>query len=327
MDKQSSKSDEILGILTEFAVFDDNRIAMVVNGVANEVVEVVKAGSSAGCEFITAMALNLNFLEEILALKIYEILIDLVMQENFEWKSREKFLACFQKLINLQGLTQLIEISNEISKNFSKILKISPPLAISQNLISIFEKLALYSEMKDKISASGELANAIFASISLSTRSSTLVIRLLNLIATFIDQVSFRRAFVEFCACEFLQYYLKSSAFQLRASACNLINMAANYSELCTEMVNEGILKTLSDNFECSLCSDGFERMLNMDLSMKFAIRRRLDVNDKIKSGFFASKGKIDFMVLRKVMQSEISSPFRAVYVINFDEEIKMGKI
>lgn len=318
--------DEALRILTKFAIFDDNRKMMIENNVTNIVIEKLKSGNLPACLFIVAMSSNLEFFKEILNLKIYEILIDCALNENFEWTNREKFLITFQKLINLQGLSELIEISSKISKMCSQLMKISLPFNILLTLLTILEKLAIYSDMKEKISEI-ELAKAVFTSITLSSRSSMLIIRLLNLIAIFIDQESFRKAFHEFSACEFLHNFLKSPAFQLRASACNLINMASNYSDLCTEMINEGILKFLSENFECSLCSDGFEMMLNMDLSMKFAIRRRLEVSDKISSGFYASKEKMDFMVLRRVMQSSESSPYRTVFSINFDGELENGRI
>jgi hypothetical protein len=67
--------------------------------------------------------------------------------------------------------------------------------------------------------------------------------------------------------------------------------------------------------------------MLNSDLSLKFAIRRRLEVSDKIKDGFYASKCEIDFMSLRKIMSGNCESPFRAVYTVNFGEVTKIGKI
>lgn len=323
IDKSSSNREEILSVLTEFASIDDNRKILIENGATKEILEMLKNGSLSACDAICVMSLNLKFLGEILQEKIYEILHENFMNENFE--IREKFLKTFHGLITVQGLSQLIEISPKLSENFSKMFKISQPFKILQILISILEKFSHYLDVKEKISTN-ELAHAVYTSLALSTRQSILIIRLLNLITNYLDQPSFRDVFIKFPACEFLSKFLKSSVHQIRVSSCNLINVAANYEQLSTTMINEGILRILLDCFECTICSDGFETMLNSDLSLKFAIRRRLEVNDKIKSGFYASKGEIEFMDLKKIMSGNLASPLSVVYTVNFRDEIKVGE-
>lgn len=322
-DKNSLNQEETLSILTKFALYDDNRKVLIENRMTQDIIEMLKNGSISACNAINVMRVDLNFLCEILQSRIYETLLANIKNEDKKWEIREIFLNTLKNTVNIQGLSYLIESSLDISKSFSQIIEFSPPVNISITLVSILDKLATYPDVKEKI-ATDELVKAVCT--SLSSRHSMLIIQLLHLIANYIDQQSFRDGFIEFSVCKFLVNFLKSTVYQVRLSACNLINMSTNYPEIIFTMINEGILMMLLDCFECTICSDGFEKMLNVDMSLKFSIRRRLEVSDKIKDGFYASKKAIDFMNLRKIMFANCSSPFHPIFTINFGNEIKIGE-
>lgn len=329
MDIESGNREETLSILNEFAKLDDNRKIMCQNEIFKDIFPLIRENCSIeACNFVSVMSTNILCFEEIFSQNIYVILLDAVTSEGKNWENISTALLTFQKLINLQGLRYLEEISEIISRNVAAILVDSPPTFVILTLITILEKLACYSEVKMKICETNSLSNAVYSTLISSRRSTKLMIRLFNLIANYIDQKTFRISFNEFEMCEMIQYYLNSHVNQMKVSICNLISMSSNYQELVTRMIDGGILKLLHDNFDCSVCSDGFEAMLNSDMSLKFSVRRKLDVNDRITSGFYASKNeRLDFMKLREIMSTELESPICPVYTINFCDAMELPNL
>ncbi|KAL7021129.1 hypothetical protein ACKWTF_011769 [Chironomus riparius] len=329
MDIKNENREETLSILIEFAELDDNRKIMCQNEIFKDIFTLIRENCSIeACNFVSVMSTNILCFEEIFSQNIYVILLDAAMSKRKSWENISKALLTFQKLVNLQGLRYLDEISENISWNVAAIIADSPPTFIILTLITILEKLACYSEVKMKICETNSLSNAVYSTLISSRRSTKLMIRLFNLIANYIDQKTFRISFNEFEMCEIIQYYLNSHVSQMKVSVCNLISMSSNYQELVTQIIDSGILKILHDNFDCSICSDGFEAMLNSDMSLKFSVRRKLDMNDRIRSGFYASKNpRIDFMKLRQIMSTEFESPLCPVYTINLSDAVEFPNI
>lgn len=329
MDVESGNREETLSVLIEFAKLDDNRKIMCQNEIFKDVFTLIRKNCSIeACNFVSVMSTNILCFEEIFSQNIYVILLDAVMSERKSWENISTALLTFQKLINLQGLRYLEEISENIIKNVVAILADSPPTSVVLILITILEKLACYSELKMKMCETNSLSNAVYSTLISSRRSTKLMIRLFNLIANYIDQRTFRISFNEFEMYEMIQYYLNSNVNQMKVSVCNLISMSSNYQELVAKLIDSGILKILHNNFDCSICFDGFESMLNSDMSLKFSVRRKLDVSDRITSGFYASKNeRLDFMKLREIMMTDLESPICPVYTINFGDDVEFPKI
>lgn len=289
VDKLAKNRELLLSILIEFAKIDDNRRVLCENGIIKEIVEMLKtSGSSLACDAIIVMSKNIFCLREILSENVYILFMNVAMNEDKEWANRNIALTSLLKLINIQGFKSLLEISSNIGEKFAKILNDSSTnLSFKLTAISILVKLSEYQEIKSKL-AETALNESVFSCLSVSTNSTNLTIRLFNLAANFMDQLSFRKAFIECDAVVIIESNLKSPS-SLASAACTFINAAANYPELCETLIRDGILKRLMKNFDCSICSDAFEALLSHDLSMKFAIRGRLHVEEKIKSGFFAN--------------------------------------
>lgn len=154
------------------------------------------------------------------------------------------------------------------------------------------------------------------------------MVKLFNLAASFMDQESFRSAFADHGATDLIRIHLQSPSSHLQSAVCNLISSSSDHPKLRELMIKDGVLTLLMEFFDCSLCSDAFEAILNHDLSVKLAVRGSLKACDKIKSGFYATKGNwIEFQRLRDIMISDSSSPLKTVYTINFEgAELKMGQ-
>lgn len=321
MDKLAKNRELLLSILIEFAKIDDNRRVLCENGIVKEIMEMLMtSGSSSACDAIIVISTNIFCLRKILSDNVYIVLLNVSMNEDKEWANRKIALKTFLSLINIQGFKSLLEISSNIGEEFAKILKISVNLNFKLTAISILEKLSEYQEIKMKL-AETSLNESVFSALSVSTNSTNLTIRLFNLASNFMDQLSFREAFIECNGTVIIKRNLESPS-SLTSAACSFINAAANFPELCETMIQDGILKRLMKNFDCLICSDAFEALLSHDLATKFAIRGRLHVEEKIKSGFFATKGNwIDFQQLRELLYNDVASPFNPVYTINFEEE------
>ncbi|KAG5672949.1 hypothetical protein PVAND_003036 [Polypedilum vanderplanki] len=315
--------EELLQILTSLASFEDNLRIMHENGFISEIFKMVKENASvAACDALIVMSKKVNCLEDILKENVYSILLQLLNDTNVD-----KILTTFQSLINLQGLNYLLDITSNLVEVFIKILKTSPSAPLKVKVIGILEKLAIYSSLKTKISQYSELSKEIFFCLLYSSYSTKLIVRLFHLIAIYIDQESFRKSFIEFNASEIIEIYLSSQVTQVRASVCTLINLASNYAELPAHLIDNGVLKALQQcDFECSICYDSFESLLNTNISVKFSVLRRLESNEKISSGFYASKSnKLDWQVQRELMKTDLHCPVLPIYTINFDDKNYFG--
>lgn len=266
-------------------------------------------------------------LKEILSANIYPMLLKIAMSDEHEWSQRTVALTAFLKLVSIQGSEQLLEISRDIGNEMGKVLTASANLNFASVAVSVLMKLSEYREIKESLAESG-LSSAIFPAIINSARSSQLVVRLYNLAANFIDQESVRNEFFSSNAIEQIATNLQSPATQLRAVVCNFINTSAGYPGFCDVFIEHGTLQLLMDNFDSSVSSDAFEAILQRDLSMKFAVRGRLEASEKIQTGFYATKGNwIDSIELRETMLVDGMSPKKVVYAVNLDEnEFDLGQ-
>lgn len=151
------------------------------------------------------------------------------------------------------------------------------------------------------------------------------MIELFNLGSLFISELSFQQVFVNSKIDELIKYHLYSPAVVLQTSVCSFLTSCANYKSLCEKFIENGILQLLLDDIDtsrCSMCSAGIKNILDHDLSVKFAICGRLEVRDKIGTGFYATKRDwVGFMQLRGMMQSDLIEPFYPVYAINFTKK------
>lgn len=331
-DIENENREEILSILIEFAVIEDNKKIMCQNGIFKDIFAMIKENCSIeACNFLSMMSTNIFYFEEIFAYSenIYALLLNAIMSdESKNWQKRSAALLAFQNLINLHGLHFLMEISDIISTSLSTILTNSEPTFITLILITILDKLACYSDIKVGICKTNALSTAVYSTFVSSRHSTKLIIRLFHLIANYIDQETFRTSFIEFKMCDMIRYYLQSHVNQMKMSVCNLINMSSNYQEITSRIVDDGVLKILLNNADCSICSDGCEAILNSDLSLKFSVMRKLNENDRIMSGFYASRTpRIDFMKMREIMKSDSESPICPIYMINFEDTEEISEI
>lgn len=151
------------------------------------------------------------------------------------------------------------------------------------------------------------------------------MIELFNLGSLFISEFNFQQVFVKSKMDELIKYHLYSPAVVLQTSVCSFITSCANYKSLCEKFIDDGILQILLDdinNSRCSMCSAGIKNILDHDLSVKFAICGRLEVRDKIGSGFYATKRDwVGFMNLREIMRKDLVNPFYPIYSINFTKK------
>lgn len=330
MDQSSSCRERFLSILTEFAKIDDNRRILGENGIMKEILEMLRiSGAPEACEATIVMSTNIFCLMEILNENVYKILLSLAMNDEKDLSNRTLALKTFLKIICIQGFKALLGIANEIGDGFAQIIKTTSNLDFFLTTISILVKLAEYHEIKLQLALSS-LTDGVFTALATSITSTSLMIRLFNLASNFMDQESFQQAFVDYEAVALIDVNLKSQSSLLRSAVCNFISAATNYPKICEILISEGILKLLINNFDCTICSDAFEAILNHDLSIKFAVRGRLESNEKIQSGFYATKGKwIDFQRLRELMFMDSSSPLNPVFSVNFEEsqttELKLG--
>lgn len=313
--------EEILSILTEFSALEDNRRVMCQNGIFKKIFKLIKEKSSMeACNFMSVMSTDISCFNGIFSENIYEILLDAVMG-NLTICNRSTALMTFEKLINLYGLHYLEDISERIGRNFAELLNAENPVCFTTMLIAILEKLSRYSDLKMSMCETKLLANAVYSTFHSSKRYTKLIIRLFHLISNYIDQETFRISFIEHCMFDMIKCYLQSHVHQMKVTVCSLINMSSNYPELSARIVDEDILKILLENVECSVCSDGVEAILGSDLSLKFMLRRKLDVNDRITSGFYASRDmKLDFMEIRHIMNADDKCPIYSIYTVNFEE-------
>lgn len=327
MDKSSQHRELLLTILMELAKIDDNRNVLCENGIIKEILEMLRDnGPPEACEAIIVLSTNIFCLKEILAENVYTMLLNIAMNDEREWSQRTVALQAFLKLINIQGFEKLMEISQDIGDGIANILMTSDNINFNQLAINILMKLSEYREIKGVLCET-KLSEAIFHALARSSRSTQLMVRLFNLISNFIDQENVRKEFFNFNAIDLMKACMTSPASQIKAGVCNFINASTNYQEFVEIFIQQGILKILKENFDCTICSDAFETILEHDLSIKFAFRGRLEAKDKIKSGFYASKGKrIQPEKLRETIFSESSSPRSVVYTINIDGELKLGE-
>lgn len=321
--------DSVLSVLMEFAKIDDNRKILCENGIVKETLKILKeSGSIEAIEGIIVMSTNVFCLKEILSENVYAHLMDVAIDEKKKWEHRSLALTAFLNIINIQGFDKLMEISERIEADCSKILKTSKNVSFMMIGISILVKLAEYQEIKTAISTR-TLSEAMFDAIR-EGRTTQLSVRLFNMAALFVDQENFRNTFIDSRAFGSISEELESPSSVLRSSVCNFISASACYPELCEILVRNGILKQLLSHFDCTLCSDAFETILNHDLSMKFLIRGHLGENDKIHSGFYAMRGKrFDCQCFCNIVSDDSVSPFYPVFTINFeksqDDELKQG--
>lgn len=329
IDKSATNREPLLAVLMEFASIDDNRKILCENGIVKEALEMLRQnGSSEACAAITTMSSNVFCLTEILSgQNIFSTLLSLATDENKEHSNRTLALTAFQKLTSIQGLNRLMEISDEMGEKFAKVLKTETNMSLTFLAISILTKLAGYYEIKSNLAAT-TLPNAVFTALTSSSRSTNLMIKLFNLTSHFMDQKSFRRAFADYGATDLIEFNMKSPSSLLQASVSHFIAVSADYPELCELLIPDGILTILMRNFDCPTSSFAFETILNHDLSVKFAVRGRLEACDKIKSGFYVTKGNwIEFQRLRDIMFSDNLSPLKTVYSINLeDAEMTLGQ-
>ena len=329
MDKSSFNRELFLSVLTEFAKLDDNRRILCENGIIKEIIEMFQAnGSSEACEAISILSTNIFCLNNILKENVFMLLMNVAKDDEKEWSLRTQALETFLKLINIQGLKTLIEISNELGDEFSKFLTFSK-VSFVLTSISILVKLSSYYDIKSRLGMT-KLKDTVFTALAAFPMSTSITIQLFNLAAILMDQESFQKGFLDYDATILINSFLKSPSTLVRSAVCNFISAASNYASLCEAMILNGVLKNLMDNFDCSICSDAFEAILDHDLSVKFAVRGCLKSEEKIKSGFYATKGKwIDFQNLRELLSIENVSPRSPVYTINYtaltESEIKLG--
>lgn len=321
MDKSSSSREVFLSVLIEFAKIEDNKRILSENGIVKEILAMLNINEAPeSIEAIALMSTNLFCLKEILSGNVYKLLIKVAMDNEKHWSNRTLALTTFLKLISFQGFKALLEIANEIGDEFSEVFKTSSNLGFSMTAISVLVKLSEYHEIKVKL-ASSSLARGVFALLGTTLTSTQLTIRLFSLASSFIDQESFQQAFIENKMIELIDYSFASESNQLRSAVCNFINAVANYPKLREVLISDGILKLLMNNFDCKLCSDAFETILQHDLSLKFAVKGQLEAKEKIYSGFYATKGRwINFQRLHELMKSDSSSPVNPVYTINFEK-------
>lgn len=151
------------------------------------------------------------------------------------------------------------------------------------------------------------------------------MVDLFNLSSLFMSEYKFQQVFTRSKIDELVKYHLQSPAIVLQASVCSFITSCANYKLLCENFIENGILEMLledTNNSRCSMCSAGIKSILDHDLSVKFAICGRLEVRDKIKSEFYATKRNwVGFMDLRAIMRNDLINPFYPVYSINFTKK------
>ena len=216
------------------------------------------------------------------------------------------------------------------------------PLGFMIAVNKILEKISEIVELKRKF-ATAKLAESIFKALNVSkknpfneanfhyvqfqnsARSTILMIELFNLSSLFISEFSFQLVFVKSKIDELIKYHLYSPAVVLQTSVCSFITSCANHKSLCEKFIEDGILQILLDdinNSRCSMCSAGIKNILDHDLSVKFAISGRLEVCDKIESGFYATKRDwVGFMNLREIMRKDVVNPFYPIYSINFEKK------
>lgn len=319
MDEGSIHHEPLLSVLMELARVGDNRRILCENGVIKMILEML-ASSAVACEAIIVMSTNILCLKEILGANIYSMLLKIAMNDEYEWSRRTVALTALLKLISIQGLGKLLEISREIGDEMRKVLTASENLNFTLVAVSVLMKLSEYHEIKEQL-AESSLNTAIFPAIGSSARSTQLLVRLFNLASNFIDQESVRKEFFNFNAVALIGPNMQSLATQLRVAVCNFINTSVGYPGFCDTFIEHGVLQQLMNNFDSSISSDAFEAILQRDLSMKFALRSRLETNEKIQTGFYATKGNwIDSLELRETMLADRMSPKKAVYAVNLDE-------
>lgn len=333
LDKASNFRELFLSVLIEFAKIEDNRKILSENGIVKEILGMlISDGAPETCDALIVMSTNIFCLNEILSSSenVFKSLMNVAQDDDRDWSNRTLALKAFLKLTSIQAFKALLEIASEIGDDFAKIFKKISNLEFLLTSISILVKLAEYHEIKAKLALSS-LTGGVFVALGTTITSTNLLIRLINLASNFIDQESFQEAFVDYEATSLIECYLKSPSSHLRSAVCNFISAASNFPKLREVLIRCGILKLLINNFDCTICSDAFETILNHDFSIKFAIRGRLEANEKVQSGFYATKGKwIDFQRLRELMLSDSSSPLNPVYTLNFEElptvELKLAK-
>ncbi|CAO1408986.1 unnamed protein product [Diamesa hyperborea] len=333
-DKENAIRECVLEVITTLAAkFSDIRRQIQENGIVSEIIELfnevvqTSSGSEAICQAIVVMSQDYKILDEILTCNIYSLLMRVVKNESKSLDCRIIALQAFCYLICRRGINYLLENSIEYSDYLADVLN-SPygefPLGFMIAVNKILEKISDIVELKGKY-ATIKFAESIFKALENSSRSTILMIELFNLSSLFISEFNFQQVFVKSKIDELIKYHLYSPAVVLQTSVCSFIRSCANHKSLCEKFIEDGILQLLLDDMNssrCSMCSAGKRNILDHDLSVKLAICGKLEVRDKIESGFYATKrGWLGFMNLREIMRKDLVNPLYPIYSINFTKK------
>jgi hypothetical protein len=121
----------------EFASIDENKKVLGENGIIKVILGVLRAASlSIACKAAITTT-NIHGLREMLDENIYSTLMDVALNDDFDWDHRHKALSAFRALTDIQGLAKSLDSAVVIGDGTVRILQSTEKPFVPMTAVSI----------------------------------------------------------------------------------------------------------------------------------------------------------------------------------------------